>query len=1078
MIDSPAPVSTPDRPTGRPARSYFQVFSRPIVFTGVLLLLAGIFAYTRMQTNLFPEVLFPRVSIIADNGQQPIDRMMITVTKPLESAVKKVNGVTVVKSSTSRGNCTIDVFFEWGQNIYTQKTQVESRINEIRNFLPPGVNLSIEAMNQSLFPVYGYTLESDQAGLRSAGLRPAASGRYGLVALRDKANLLVRPIFSQVAGISNVVVRGGKAKEIVVLPDAVKLASVNLSLSALLATINANNNVLSNGYVADYRRLYLTLTDTRVLDVDALGSLIVKNDGIRIVRLGEVAKIEVQEQQQEFLVINANGHDAVQIDLVKQPGINLIDFAKNAEEKAAEVRRILPKGMTLKPYYNQSAFVGDSIHSVIKTIYEGLLLALIVMVVFLRSWRASTVVLLTIPVTLAFTVLVLYVVGITINIMSLGAIAASIGLIIDDAIVIIEQIYRVHEEEPGKNRFTVVQEAIHNLFPAMVASSLSTIVIHFPFRLMSGLAGSFFRELSDTMQITMVCSFLVTWLLLPVLHLLIGFKPARNAHAVDEVAQVRRLRWLTVQFSRPLVSIALILVLGFGAWWSYSRVETGFLPDLDEGTIVLDYFTPPGTDIQETDRILREAENIIKAHPDVATYSRRTGIRMAFRGVPPNFGDYSIQLKAERTKTTVEVIDDLRTRINAAQPVLDISFGQRIADLLGDLMSTPQPIEIKLFGDNYALLQNLSRQASGLLEGIPGVVDINDGLIKAGPSLVFEPDQAKLSQYRIGLTDFQTQLTAYTGGVSLGPNAAQPIPSPAQAALTAGIQIGSFQDGEQMRRMVLRFANFDANDLDKLKSVLIFLPDGTTRPLSFFCKVSVLGGELEQRREDLKSTVVLTARLDGRDLGSTIKEIQTRFAEKLPLPQGYTVGYGGAYAEQQQSFSELLLILTLASLLVLAVLMFLFKDWWLSVLVLVLSLLGITGCLTALYLTGIALNVSSYTGIIMIVGIIAENAIFTVNQFEQTLARTGDVDESVNYAIALRLRPKLMTAIGAILALMPLALGFGLGAQMQQPLAVAVIGGFVAGLPILLLVLPTGLRALFHGRSHARLSDNQPIQTS
>ncbi|MEZ0612399.1 efflux RND transporter permease subunit [Fibrella sp. WM1] len=1049
MTEQPSASAT-TTPTNEPVRrSYFEVFSRPILFTGVLLLIAGIYAYTRMQTNLFPEVLFPRVSIIVDNGQQPIDRMMITVTKPLESAVKKVNGVTIVKSSTSRGSCTIDVFFKWGQDIYTQKTQVESRINEIRNFLPPGVNLSIEAMNQSLFPVYGYTLESDQ---------------HGLVALRDRANLLVRPLFSQVSGIANVVVRGGKAKEIVVIPDAVKLASVNLPISALITAINANNNVLSNGYVADYRRLYLTLTDTRVLDVDALNALIVKNDGTRMVTLGEVARVEVQEQQQEFLVINANGHQAVQIDLVKQPGVNLIDFAKNAEAKAVEVRKILPRGMRLKPYYDQSAFVGDSVHSVIKTIYEGLLLAILVMIVFLRSWRASTVVLLTIPVTLAFTILVLYVVGISINIMSLGAIAASIGLIIDDAIVIIEQIYRVHEEEPEKNRFAVVQEALHNLFPAMVGSSLSTIVIHFPFRLMSGLAGSFFRELSDTMQITMVCSFLVTWLLLPVLHLLIGFKASKNAHAVDEFAQVRRLYWLTQLFTKPVVSLLLVGLLGFGAWFSYGRLETGFLPDLDEGTIVLDYFTPPGTSIQETDRILRQAEKIIVADSNVATYSRRTGISMGFRGVPPNFGDYSIQLKTNRTKTTVEVIDDLRTRINAAQPVLSISFGQRIADLLGDLMSTPQPIEIKLFGDNYILLQTLSKQASGILETIPGVVDVNDGLVEAGPSLVFEPDQAKLSQYKIGLIDFQTQLTAYTGGVSLGPNAAQPVPSPAQAALTAGIQVGSFQDGEQMRRMVLRFANFDQNDLDKLRNVLIFLPDGTTRPLSFFCRVTVLGGEIEQRREDLKSSVVLTARLNGRDLGSTIRDIQTQFAQKLPLPQGYTVGYGGAYAQQQQSFGELLLILTLASLLVLAVLMFLFKDWWLSVLVLLLSLLGITGCITALYLTGIPLNVSSYTGIIMIVGIIAENAIFTVNQFEHTLARTGDVDESVNYAIALRLRPKLMTAIGAILALMPLALGFGLGAQMQQPLAVAVIGGFVAGLPLLLLVLPTALRALFHRR--------------
>ena len=1030
-------------------RRYFQVFAKPVLFTAVLILLGGVFAYTRMQTNLFPEVLFPRISLIVDNGQQPIDRMMITVTKPLESAVKKVNGVTVVKSSTSRGSCTIDVFFEWGLDIYAQKTQLESRVNEIRNFLPPGVNLSIEAMNQSLFPVYGYTLEGTH---------------HSLVALRDRANLLVRPLFSQVPGIANVVVRGGKAKEIVVLPNAVRMAALNLTPAALLAAINANNFVLSNGYLADYRRLYLTLTDTRVMDVDALGEIIVKNDGTRQVSLREIARIEVQEQQQEFLLVNANGHDAVQLDLVKQPGVNLLDFARDAEAKAALIRKLLPAGMSLKPYYNQSAFVGDSIHSVLKTIYEGLLLAILVMIVFLRSWRASTVVLLTIPVTLAFTILVLYGVGITINIMSLGAIAASIGLIIDDAIVIIEQIYRVHEEQSDKSRLAVVQSAVHRLFPAMVGSSLSTIVIHFPFRLMSGLAGSFFRELSDTMQITMVCSFLVTWLLLPVLHLLIGYRPVQHAEHVTDEQHMHRLRWLTGLFTKPVLSLLLVGSLLAGAWLAYGQLQTGFLPDLDEGTIVLDYFTAPGTSVAETDRMLRQAEQIIRAHPDVATYSRRTGIRMAFRGVPPNFGDYSIQLKPTRQKSTVEVIDELRTQIHANQPALDISFGQRIADLLGDLMSTSQPIEIKLFGDNYALLQPLARQASALLAQVPGVVDINDGLITAGPSLVFIPDQPKLSLYKISLTDFQTQLTAYTGGVPLGSAATQPVPSPAQAALTAGLQVGSFQDGEQMRRMVLRFGDFDQTNVDGLKNQLIFLPDGTTRPLSFFCRVDVVPGETEQRREDLKSTVVLAARLNGRDLGGTIQDIQARFARHLPLPLGYTIGYGGAYAEQQQSFTELGLILGLAALLVLAVLLFLFKEWWLSVLILTVSLLGITGCLLALYLTHIPLNVSSYTGIIMIVGIIAENAIFTVSQFQTTLNQTGQVDQSVQYAIALRLRPKLMTAIGAILALTPLALGFGLGAQMQQPLAVAVIGGFVVGLPLLLIVLPTLLRWLYHRR--------------
>jgi CzcA family heavy metal efflux pump len=1026
----------------KPEKNYFQQFSKPILFIGIMLLLAGIYAYTQMQTALFPEVIFPKITLIADNGQQPVDRMMITVTKPLESAVKRVKGVTIVKSSTSRGSCVIEVYFDWKTDIYNAKLQLESRINEIKNMLPQGVTISAEAMNQSLFPVFGYTLESK---------------RFGPIALKDQANLLIRPLFSQVNGISNVIVRGGKAKDYVIIPDAMKMSAVGITPATLINIFNNNNFVVSNGNVADYSRLYLSLTDTRINDVDDLNNVVIKNDGNRTVRLKDIAAIDLQEQQ-EFFKINANGNEAVLVDLVKQQGVNLVDFANDIKNKAAEIRKLLPPGIELKPYYDQSAFVGDSIHSVLKTIYEGLLLAVIVMIIFLRSFRASIVVILTIPVIIAFTVIALYLFGITINIMSLGAIAASIGLVIDDAIVIIEQIYRTHEDYPEKNKYHVVKEAIGTLFPAMVASSLSTIVIHFPFRLMSGLAGSFFKELSDTMQITMACSFLVTWLLLPVLHLVIGYKAKIHSQPHQHG---QKLHWLTWFFYRPVFAICFVLLIGLSAYMVSSKLETGFLPDLDEGTIVLDYYSPSGTSLEETDRMLREVEQIIIHHPEVESYSRRTGIRMAFRTVPQNFGDYSIQLKKDRKHKTIDVIDELRKKITATQPALHVEFGQRISDLLGDLMSTPNPIEIKIFGDNQQTLEVLSRQAEQILNKINGVADIENGLVVAGPSIVFLPDQQKLAQYKITPTDFGAQLAAYTGGITLGANANVPMLNPAQLAMAGSIQVGQIQDGEQMRRILLRFINFSENSLEKIKQQPVFLPDGTIKPLSAFCEVKVIPGEIELKRENLKSNIVLTARLNNRDLGSTIKEIQQKFSSGLSLPQGYTIAYGGAYAEQQASFRELLLILIFASLLVFGVLIFMFKEWLISLLILFISVLGISGCILALYTAGIPLNVSSYTGIIMIVGIIAENAIFTANQFFANRKAGGSVDEAISHAIALRIRPKLMTAIGAILALMPLALGIGLGAQMQQPLAVSVIGGFLVGLPLLLFVFPSLIRLIY-----------------
>lgn len=1027
----------------------YKQFLKPLSFVALVGVAMGLFTFSRMQTALFPEVMFPKVKLIADLGQMPIDRMMITVTRPIESAVKRVKGVTVVKSVTSRGSSDVQIYFEWGIDVYQAKLQIESRLNEIRNLLPAGTNIAVEGYNQSLFPVYGYTLESN---------------RMGPVALRDIATNTVRPLFSQVPGISTVILRGGKAKEYILVPDILKMSSLGITPQQLVEVFNHTNYVLSNGKLSNYRRLYLSLTDTRLGDIEDLRAVVVKNDEGRIVQIKDIARAELQEQV-EFNIINTNGHEGMIIDLVKQPGVNLIDFAKAAEEKAAEVQSLLPNGVTLRPYYNQSAFVGDSIESVIHTILEGLLLAIAVVILFLRSWRASTVVILTLPVTLGFTAIALYSAGLTLNIMSLGGIAAAVGLFIDDAIVIIEQIYRGHEEHPEKDRFQVVGEAIHELFPAMVGSSLSTIVIFLPFVLMGGLAGAFFKELAKTMELTLICSFFVTWLITPVLHLIFGYRASSHHTARTEAETLRRLQWLTGLYRRPILALSFLIILAGAATWIAPRLTTGFLPELDEGTIVLDFYSPPGTALEETDRLCREMEKVILRHPDVVSYSRRTGLRLDFRNVAPNYGDYLIQLKKERQHTTPEVIAALRTDIQSSVPAMNVSFGQRIQDLLGNLMSTPSPIEIKIFGSDQYELERLGRKVDTLMHQIPGLVDINNGMISAGPAIIFHPDEVKLARFGLSLSNFQEQVQLYTQGIVLGPNAGVTEPSPVQASMMGNLQVGQIQDQEQMRKIRLRTTDYAANDIEKISRQPIFLPDGTLRPLRFFCRVESQRGEIDLKREDLKSCVVLTARLKDRDLGSAIADLKKSFNMTLQFPPGYYVRYGGAYAEQQQSFRELLTILIAASVLVFAVLLFLFREWLISGLILLVSVAGICGSLLALYILHTPLNVSSYTGLIMIVGIIAENAIFTVNQFRHNMALTGnDLDQSLNYALAMRIRPKLMTAIGAILALLPLAVGIGLGAQMQQALAIAVIGGFITGIPLLLFVFPSFMRLIYRWR--------------
>jgi len=1013
-------------------KSYYRFFLKPILFVLLAVLLWGIFSYRNMQTSLFPDVTFPKITIIADNGEQPVDKMMITVTKPLEIAIKRVNGITTVRSSTNRGSCTIDAYFGWNEDMNLAKTQLNERINEIKNLLPPSVNIVVEAMSQTIYPVIGFTIESD---------------KYGQIELKNAALFTIRPQFSQIPGISNVIVRGGKTKEFVISPVPQKLISLGLTPQDIIVALGNTNFIESSGLLSNYRRLYLSLTDTRFKNIDELKRVVINNDGHRIVRLSDLANIDLEEQQ-EFIRINANGHDAVIIDLVKQKGVNLVDFANNVSAKAIEIQKQLPGGMALKPYYNQSAFVTSSIDSELKSIYEGLFLAIIVVILFLRSFRASLNIILIIPVTLALTFIVLHFVHITLNIMSLGAIAASIGLIIDDAIVIIEQLHRLHEEDPGKDKYAVVRETMKMFLPAMVGSSLSTIVIFLPFVIMSGVAGSFFKELTLTMEITLVCSFIATWIGLPALHLLFGYKPHKKlirSSMKGEKQERQKLWWLVWFFDKPWFAFGFILLLILSSIVLINKLETGFLPELDEGSIVLDYIAPPGTTLDASDAILKEVDNVVLSHPDVETYMRRTGtnmisgISMAQGIVPPNYGDYLIQLKPGVNRKTEDVISELREKATAIAPALEIEFGQRIADLLGDLIGRPQPVVIKIFGDDRAKLQELALQVQENLNKVKGVADVMNGIIYDGPSVTIIPDQEKLAQYKITPADFQTQLTVYN----------------------EGLPVGQVQEGEQMLTILLRNTRFKNNSIDLINNQPVFAPDGSYRPLQYFAKVELSAGDPELTREDLKSNIEVTARLDNNDLGSAISEIKGVIAKNVLLPSGFYIEYGGTFEQQQASFRELLFILLTAIILVFTVLLFLFRNLRIALLIIFISILGIGGCICALYLTGIPLNVGSYTGIIMIVGIIAENAIFTVNQFLTTYQKTSDIDQSINYAISLRIRPKLMTAIGAIMALTPLALGIGVGAQMQQPLAIAVIGGFIIAMPLLLMVFPTLLRLLY-----------------
>jgi CzcA family heavy metal efflux pump len=1014
-------------------RDFFVTHKNPVAVIIAVIILAGLFTYTRMQSSLFPEVTFPKIKVIAENGLQPVNKMMITVTKPLEEAIKRVPDLKIVKSITSRGSCEISAFMDWNADIDLSKQQIESAIAQISNELPRETSISIEKMNPSILPVIGYVIDGP-------GRSP--------IEISQIANYVVKPYLSQVDGVSEIGTIGGKIKEYHIELNRQKMSALGISPSAIAEAFSKTNFITSNGYLTDFNRLYLTITDASVDNAEELQNLIIRNDGKRILRLEDIAAVKVTEQTQ-YIRINANDKSAILVVVVKQPNSNLITLTENIEKRVADLNgSILPEGVHLKPFYIQADFVKGSIRSVTDSLWFGLILAILVAILFLRSLKSSAVILITIPVTLALTLMVLYVMHYNFNIMTLGAMVASVGLIIDDAIVVVEQIHRTHEEHPETPTRELVSKAVRFLFPAMIGSSISTIVIFFPFVLLSGVAGAYFEILTNTMIITLVCSFLVSWIALPVVYLVLSGK-SNKVRQRDHALLQKQGRWISFFIRRPSISIAFILMLAMVMVLVRDKLETGFLPEMDEGSIILDYVSPPGTSLQETDRVLREVEKLFPEVPEIESYSRRTGTEMGFFITEPNTGDYLIQLKKDRDRSTDEVIDDIRTRIEATQPSLQIDFGQVIGDMLGDLMSSTQPIEIKIFGDNQLIIQNMARQVAGIVEGTGGTADVFDGITIAGPSVSIVPDNRKLAQFGITPEDFQFQL---------------------QTQLEGNV-IGSIYEKEQQTGIRMLYPDAASTSLDELRMSNLSLPDGKPVPLTRLADIRVDPGVAQISRENLQSMIAVIARLDQRDLGSVMKEIKEKIDSQVNLPQGYHISFGGAYQEQQTSFSELLLILILAALLVFIVMLFLFKDILVAFLILFISVMGISGSLLALWLTNTALNVGSYTGMIMIIGIIGENAVFTFLQFSHNMA-VGTVNDSIVYAISTRLRPKLMTALGAIAALLPIALGIGTGAQLHQPLAIAVIGGFIIALPLLLIVYPSLLGIIFRHHHLKKADEN------
>ena len=994
---------------------------RSILALFLFFAVAGMLTAIRLPVSLFPRVSFPRIAISVDAGDRPADQMVIAVTRKIEQAVRPVPGVRSIRSTSTRGSADISVNFVWGSDMGAALLQVESAVNRILPSLPPGTVFTARRMDPTVFPMAAYSLTSDT---------------LGQVALRDVGEQQLLPLLSAINGVAQVVVMGGRVLEYRVDVDPVKLNAFGLALSDVAAALNASNVLQAVGRIEDHYKLYLTLSDNRIRSLDDIRRTVLRSGKNGLVRLDDIARVYASEKP-SWLKVSADGKQAVLVMVYQQPDANTVQIVRDVRSRLDAFRGTLPKGIHIANWYDQSRLVIESAISVRDAILIGVLLAAVVLFLFLRSVKITLVAILAVPAALATTVLLLYVLGDSFNIMTLGGMAAAVALIVDDAIVMIEHIVRrLRERPPRDNRLALsIREAAIEFTKPLAGSSAATVIIFVPLAFLSGVTGAFFKALSLTMASSLVVSFLLAWLAVPLLaeHLL----TRKDAEKEDSGAVFRRIQhgylWLMQRLVRRPVLIWLVLIPFLAAIGvAYRQVGSGFMPHMDEGGFVLDFLTPPGTSLAETDRLVNQIEAILEANPAVETYSKRTGGGLGGSLHESNEGDFFVRLKPLPRPPIDQVMDEIRGRIETQVPGVTVDLVLLMEDLIGDLTAVPQPIEVKLFSDDFASLMRVAPRVADAIKPIAGVVDVKSGIVLAGDALAIRVDREKAALEGVDPVAVTDQLQAWLSGV-----------------VTTHVQEGVKMVG--VRVWTPASARRNAADI---KNMQLRAPDGHLYALKRIARVETLTGQPQINRDNLKRMIAVTGRISGRDMGSTIREVKRALAQPGLLPKGIYFELGGLYQQQQIAFRGLMAVFAAALGLVFLLLLFLYEKFAAALAILAMPLLATGAVFIGLWITGIELNITAMMGMTMIVGIVTEVSIFYFSEYHELLRQGIDAQAALIQAGVNRLRPIAMTTLAAILALLPLALAMGQGAQMQQPLAVAIISGLLVQIPLVVMVMP------------------------
>ena len=1037
--------------------------SRPMIFLILTLaLLGGYLAFT-IPVSVFPNTNFPRVLIAVDNGVMPIDQMMVTVTRPIEEAVNSVPGLLTVRSITSRGSAEVDLYFRWDLDMFQTLQYVNAALSRVQPELPPTAKVEAHRMTFASFPILGYSV---------------TSATVPQTRLWEMATYEMKPRLNRLDGVATVIIQGGQEPEFQITPDPAKLLAASVTVTDILDAVRRTNLVDSPGLLERNHQLFLGLINGQVQTPEQIAGTVIKNTPGGIpVRIGDVAAVSPNVKP-VYTVVTANGKPAVLLNINRQPDGNTVQVADEVHTEIERIRKTMPPGVDIQPFYDQSVIVSESIKSVRDAILLGLVLASIILVVFLRDWGTSLVAGLVIPVTVMVTFIALKVMGQTFDLMTLGGLAAAVGLVIDDAIVVVENI--VLHRDAGQGRLEAIESALREITAPLIGSTITPVVVFIPLIAITGVTGVFFRALAVTMSVALLTSLVlaVTWTPNLSQYFIRGKREKKDGESTSsdgeepaseikdtpaggvsenqtEADTVQRLlaaeeahlsgfflrvvnfheRWLRRALQRPVLLVIFSLVLVAVSYVCYHFSGSDLLPAMDEGGFVLDYIMPAGSSLAETNRVVGHVEQILRDTPEVESTSRRTGLQLGLAAVTEaNTGDVLVKLKSKRDRDVEEVMADVRAKIKQQEPALDMDFIQVLQDMIGDLTSAPEPIQIKLFSEDPKQLADWAPKVADAIQKVNGVVDVLNGIDNtiSGPAVTFQVDPSVAARAGFTAEEIAVDASAILEG--------EPAPTP---VVTNG----------RAYTLRVRFPEANRASLEAMRDTLLISSNGHTATLGALATVVETPGQTEIRRENLQRQVAVTARLEGTNLGSGIAAVQ-KAVNALHLPSNIRIEYGGTYEEQQRSFHDLVVVLILAVLLLFIVLLFEFGTFAAPVAILSSALLSTSGVFIALLITRTTFNISSFMGMIMVIGIVAKNGILLLDADQRMAAAGMNAEDAILQAGRRRLRPIVMTALATVAGMLPLAFAIGAGSQMLQPLAIAVIGGVLISMVLSLIITP------------------------